>query len=215
MSASQFRILSLNCRRFERYDKLLNIKNYCELYSPNLICFQEIFIPNYLAVFSEDYEVYVNVETNQKIGTALAIRKGIKIIDFAMCNHGRIIGIKLSNVQVWNVYAASGSGNKKARELFFRETLPNLMAIWKDDTKHIVQAGDHNCTQRYADSENIAWQRHHVQQGLLDHMECFGLKDDLLNLKGVGIQGIYSRITNVSKTRIDFIMSNMGMCTDF
>ena len=116
----------------------------CQLYSPNLICFQEIFIPNYLAVFSEDYEVYVNVETNQKIGTALAIRKGIKIIDFAMCNHGRIIGIKLSNVQVWNVYAASGSGNKKARESFFRETLPNLMSIWKDDTKHIVQAGDHN-----------------------------------------------------------------------
>ena len=41
------------------------------------------------------------------------------MIDFAMCNHGRIIGIKLSNVQVWNVYAASGSGNKKARESFF------------------------------------------------------------------------------------------------
>ena len=67
MSASQFKILSLNCRRFERYDKLLNIKNYCELYLPNLICFQEIFIPNHLAVFSEDYEVYVNVEINQKI----------------------------------------------------------------------------------------------------------------------------------------------------
>ena len=47
------------------------------MYSPNLICFQEIFIPNYLAVFSEDYEVYVNVEINQKIGTALAIKKGI------------------------------------------------------------------------------------------------------------------------------------------
>ena len=215
MSASQFRIISLNCRRFERRDKLINIKNYCELFSPDVICFQEIFISNFLTVFSEDYEVYVNVETNQTIGTALAIRQGIKIIDFAMCNHGRIIGIKLSSIQVWNVYAASGSGNKKARELFFRETLPNLMSIWKDDTKHIIQAGDHNCTQRYVDSENIAWQKHHVQQGLLGHMECFGLKDELLNLKGVGIQGIYSRITNVSKTRIDFIMSNTGMCTDF
>ena len=176
MSASQFRIISLNCRRFERRDKLINIKNYCELFSPDVICFQEIFISNFLTVFSEDYEVYVNVETNQTIGTALAIRQGIKIIDFAMCNHGRIIGIKLSSIQVWNVYAASGSGNKKARELFFRETLPNLMSIWKDDTKHIIQAGDHNCTQRYVDSENIAWQKHHVQQGLLGHMECFGLR---------------------------------------
>ena len=84
MSASQFRIISLNCRRFERRDKLINIKNYCELFSPDVICFQEIFISNFLTVFSEDYEVYVNVETNQTIGTALAIRQGIKIIDFAM-----------------------------------------------------------------------------------------------------------------------------------
>ena len=215
MGASQFVILSLNCRRFERYDKLINIKNYCDLYSPDLICFQEVFVPNYLSIFSEDYEVFANVETNQKIGTALAIRKGIRIMDFAMCNLGRIIGIKLSNIQVWNVYAASGSGNKKVRESFFRETLPNLMSIWKDDTKHIVQAGDHNCTQRYADSENVAWQKHHVQQGLLGHMECYGLKDELLNFKGQGIQGIYSRITSVSKTRIDFIMSNTDLCTDF
>ena len=66
MGASQFVILSLNCRRFERYDKLINIKNYCDLYSPDLICFQEVFIPNYLSVFSEDYEVFANVETNKK-----------------------------------------------------------------------------------------------------------------------------------------------------
>ena len=118
MGASQFVILSLNCRRFERYDKLINIKNYCDLYSPDLICFQEVFVPNYLSIFSEDYEVFANVETNQKIGTALAIRKGIKIMDFAMCNLGRIIGIKLSNIQVWNVYAASGSGNKKSENPF-------------------------------------------------------------------------------------------------
>ena len=38
-------------------------------------------------------------------------------------------------------------------------------------------------------------------------MECFGLKDDLLNIKGNNIQDIYSRVTNVSKTRIDFILS--------
>ena len=55
------------------------------------------------------------------------------------------------------------------------------MSIWKNDTKHIIQAGDHNCTQRYADSENIAWQRAHVQQGFLGHIECYGLKDELLN----------------------------------
>ena len=57
--------------------------------------------------FSENYEVHINVEQNQRIGIAIALRKGIKIMDFAMCNHGRIMGIKLSNTQIWNIYAAS------------------------------------------------------------------------------------------------------------
>ena len=46
-------------------------------------------------------------------------------------------------------------------------------------------------------------------------MECFGLKDELLNIKGNDVQGIYSRETNVSKTRIDFILSNTNLCTHF
>ena len=215
MNSSALKILSLNCRRFERHEKLINIKIFCDLSLPDLVCLQEVFIPNVIKVFDQHYQVYVNFEKNQHIGIAVAIRKEIEIMDFVMCDQGRIIGIKLSNTQVWNVYAPSGSGNKKTRETFFRESLPNLMSVWKDATQNIIQAGDHNCTQRYADSENIAWQKHHVQSGLLAQMECFGLKDDLLNIKGSNIQGIYSRVTNVSKTRIDFILSNTNLCTQF
>ena len=91
------------------------------------------------------------------------------------------------------------------RKSDFRESLPNLLAVWKDATQNIIQAGDHNCTQRYADSDNIAWQKHHVQPGLLAQMECFGLRDELINIKGNDVQGIVSRVTNGSKTRIDFI----------
>ena len=215
MASTYFKILSLNCRRFERLDKLLNIKVFCDLNLPDFICFQEIFISNFIKVFNQQYQIYVNFEKNQQIGVAVAIKKDIEIIDFAMCNQGRIIGIKLSNTQVWNVYAPSGSGNKKARETLFRESLPNLMSIWKDATSNIIQAGDHNCTQRYADSENIAWQKHHVQPGLLSRMECFGLRDELLNIRGKDVQDVYSRVTNVSKTRIDFIMSNTNLCREF
>ena len=46
-------------------------------------------------------------------------------------------------------------------------------------------------------------------------MDLFGLRDELLRLEGKDVQGIYSRVTNVSKTRIDFIMSNTDLCTDF
>ena len=38
------------------------------------------------------------------------------------------------NIQIWNVNPQSGSGFKKDRETFFRETLCNLMMNWKDQT---------------------------------------------------------------------------------
>ena len=210
-----FKILSLNARRAERFDKIINIKNFCELYSPHVICFQEIHIQTALKVFSEQYQVFINFHTLQDVGIVTVIKNELKVIDFTMCEEGRIIGIKLPNVQVWNVYAASGSNNKKARETFFRESLPNLMTLWKDQSLHVLQLGDHNCTQRNTDSENVLWQKQHVQPGLKTHMDLFGLKDELLRSRGNNIQGIYSRVTNISKTRIDFILSNTDMCTDF
>ena len=103
MNSSALKILSLNCRRFERHEKLLNIKIFCDLSFPDLVCLQEVFIPNVIKVFDQHYQVYVNFEKNQHIGIAVAIRKEIEIMDFVMCDQGRIIGIKLSNTQVWNV----------------------------------------------------------------------------------------------------------------
>ena len=216
MTFAPLRILSLNTRRIERFDKLTNIKNFCELYSPQIICFQEINIVTALKLFSANYQVFVNYSNNGSfIGIVTVVKKGIKVRDFMLCETGRIIGLKLSNVQVWNIYAASGSHNKKARETFFRETLPNLMTVWKGLTQHVLQIGDHNCTHRTADSENVATQKNHVQAGLIAQIELFGLKDELLRKNGNNIKGIYSRVTNVSKTRIDYIFSNSEMCTDF
>ena len=214
MTCSNFKILSLNTRRIERIDKLTNIKHFCELYSPQIICFQEINIVTALRIFSAQYQVFVNY-SNNFIGTVTVVKKGIKVLDFILCETGRIIGIKLSNVQVWNIYAASGSHNKKAREIFFRETLPNLMTVWQGFNQHVLQLGDHNCTHRIEDSENIERQKSHVQAGLIAQLELFSLKDELLRKKGKHVNGIYSRVTNVSKTRIDFIFSNSEKCIDF
>ena len=214
MASCNFKILSLNTRRIERIDKLTNIKHFCELYSPQIICFQEINIVTALRIFSAQYQVFVNY-SNDFIGTVTVVKKGIKVLDFILCETGRIIGIKLSNVQVWNIYAASGSHNKKAREIFFRETLPNLMTVWQGFNQHVYQLGYHNCTHRIEDSENIERQKSHVQAGLIAQLELFSLKDELLRKKGKHVKGIYSRVTNVSKTRIDFIFSNSEKCIDF
>ena len=86
MVTNNLKILSLNCRRFERQEKLLNIKYFCELHLADVCCFQEAFIPNVLKIFSHDYQVYVNFDKNQQIGVAVLIKKELRILDFAYQN---------------------------------------------------------------------------------------------------------------------------------
>ena len=83
---------------------------------------------------------------------------------------------------------------------------------WKDTTKYIFQSGDHNCTHRLADSLYNGAQ--HLKAGLIKHMQIHGLSDDFLNIHGNDAV-MYSRITNTSKTRIDYILSNSKACSYF
>ena len=43
------------------------------------------------------------------------------IEDLILGSSGRILGVKLENIQIWNVYPKSGSAFKRDREIFFRE----------------------------------------------------------------------------------------------
>ena len=140
-------------------------------------------------------------------------KKKLEINDVILSSDGRIIAIKLSDLQVWNIYAPSGSENKKKRDLFFREAVSNLMSLWKDKTTKTIQMGDFNCAQRLEDSENVKYQKSHIQDSLLELLKEFHLKDELYKVKNKKISGIYSRETVISKTRIDFICSNIKCCT--
>ena len=126
--------------------------------------------------------------------------------------NGRIIGVKINDVQIWNIYPISGTGHKKDRDIFFKETLCNYMMNWKDHTKYVVQSGDHNCTHRKEDS--LYNPEQHLQQSLVKHMKINGLQDDYIAVNG-NSSLIYSRETNKSKTRIDYILSNTKKCTSF
>ena len=134
------------------------------------------------------------------------------ISDVMIGNNGRIIGVKVNNSQFWNIYPKSGSAHKKERELFFRETLCNLFMNWKDSSEFIFQSGDHNCTHREEDSMNNRQQ--HMQPGLIKHMQINGLSDDFIKVHGSD-QIMYSRITQHSSTRIDYVMSNTKKCVYF
>ena len=194
--------------------KIRQFYQFFEPYDPVLVSIQEINVASALKVFSDKYQVYVNLEQESVdgIGIATLVKKDVKISDVIIGKNGRIIGIKLNCIQFWNIYPKSGSAHKKERELFFRETLSNLFVNWKDATEFIFQSGDHNCTHREADSLNNRQQ--HMQPGLIKHMQIHGLGDDFIKVHGDD-QVMYSRITQNSSTRIDYVMSNSNKCYYF
>ena len=83
---------------------------------------------------------------------------------------------------------------------------------WKDEGKYIFQVGDHNCTHREEDSINNPKQ--HKQAGLIHQMKIMGLKDSFVQYFGE-TERQYSRVTNISATRIDLILSNTKSCKEF
>ena len=188
--------------------------HFFEAYDPLLVCIQEINIMNAIKVFSNKFQVYVNMEPGAKdgIGIVTLVKTGLETEDIIIGKNGRIIGIKIRNVQIWNIYPKSGSAHKREREIFFREILCNLFMNWKDSTEFIIQSGDHNCTHREQDSVNNSQQ--HMQPALVKHMQIHGLADDFIRVHGSRTI-MYSRITRNSSTRIDYVLSNTNKCSDF
>ena len=213
MDISAFNVLNFNASRTSSVRKIENFLNFLDPYDPIFVTIQEINVSSALKVFSRKFQILVNLEMGTKdgIGIVSLIKKGIQISDSIIGINGRIIGVKVMDIQIWNVYPKSGSGFKKSRETFFREDLCSLMMNWKDSTKYIIEMGDHNCIHRVSDSLHNGGQ--HLQPGLIKHMQIHGLSDDFINVHGDII--MYSRITNISSTRIDYILSNTNACSYF
>ena len=192
MDFSAFNVLNFNASRTSNLSKIENFLSFLDPYDPIFVSIQEINIFNALKVFSKKFQVLVNIENDSKdgIGIVSLVKKGIPILDSIIGLNGRIIGLKLRDIQLWNVYPQSGSGFKASREKFFREDLCSLMMNWKDSTKYIIELGDHNCIHR--DSDSLHNSAQHLQPGLIKHMQIHGLSDDFLNIHGDII--MYSRI---------------------
>ena len=86
------------------------------------------------------------------MGIVTLVKHGIQVNDIIVGLNGRILGVRIGDAQIWNIYPKSGSSFKKDREVFFREELSELFIQWKDTTKYIYQIGDHNCIHRKEDS---------------------------------------------------------------
>ena len=214
MAIQQIEIININASRISNLGRVNDLFIYLTNLNPTVVCIQEINVFSVLSIFRGYYQIFVNyyLEGNNNIGIVTLIKNDVKIVDQLISLDGRILGIKCKTVQIWNVYPLSGAENKKQRESFFRETLNNLMVNWKDHTKYLFQLGDHNCIYRKEDSLNNPVQ--HMQQGLISHLKIHGLNDGFTQVHGEQTI-MYSRVTNRSATRIDYIFSNSKNCSSF
>ena len=201
----KLRILNMNAYRMVDSTKIQGIFNMIKIYSPAVVTIQEISIVKALQVFSFYYHVYVNIEETARdnIGMCTLISKNLNVRDQIIGLNGRIIGIKLENVQIWNIYPKSGSQHKNIRETFFRHDLTNSLKVWKDYPSNLVIIGDYNCLHRVEDALNNP----QVQPGLIKFMTQFKLKDDYIQVHGINANE-FSRVTKTSGTRIDTAISN-------
>ena len=209
--------ITANVHRIKSKEKIVELKSLLQKFNPSVVYIQEIGVMMAMEIFRSNYQVFVNLEEDAMdgdgIGIATIIKEGIDVRDIIIGSEGRTIGLKTGNAQFWNIYPKSGSGEKKWRENFFREVLPNMMTNWKDHTDFLSMGGDVNCTHRKKDSENN--QEQHFQAGLRDFLSTFNLKDDYVRLHGEENPVRFSRITNRSKTRIDILTSTLDLCNSF
>ena len=207
-------VINLNASRFRNRGRIEQIYSFLKEYDPYIVCIQEINVATALQVLDGRFQIFINIEKGSKdgIGIVTLVKLGIQIRDVIIGQNGRIIGLLLDNIQIWNVYPKSGSAFRKEREIFFREELTELFVQWKDNTKYIFQIGDHNCTHRMEDSLYNGAQ--HLQKALISHLQVQGLSDDFLNVHGNNAI-MFSRRTENSETRIDYIFSNSKACIYF
>ena len=97
-----FTILNINASRIGKREKLIDLLALINIYSPSVVCIQEINIMTAYRYFQEYFQVIVNREDdkNDDIGIVTLVNKKCKIEQNIIANNGRIIGTKLKQCQI-------------------------------------------------------------------------------------------------------------------
>ena len=167
----KLRFLNFNAYRCVDIQKMRCFLDTIKSFNASVVTIQEIHVGNALKVFQQDFRVIANLEQHSKdlIGICTLVKKDLKVRDVILGENGRIIGILLDSLKVFNVYLKSGTQNRSLREKFFRQDLPHIMKFWDNDQMDLIISGDYNCIHRKQDSLNNP--DAHFQPGLLKFMQ--------------------------------------------
>ena len=97
-------VINLNASRFRNRGRIEQIYSFLKEYDPYIVCIQEINVATALQVFDGRFQIFINIEKGSKdgIGIVTLVKLGIQIRDVIIGQNGRIIGLLLDNIQIWN-----------------------------------------------------------------------------------------------------------------
>ena len=100
---------------------------------------------------SIDYCAYTSLIDGERPGVGVIFKNCLEISDIYALHPGRLLKVKMGQLNFINIYAPAGSGQKNARRTLFNETLVRNLAPMNNLP---ILIGDFNCVISPSDTEN-------------------------------------------------------------
>ena len=197
--AAYFKIVSANIGT-----SMLSLADMLKTDKPEILFLQEVTSPtsDLLArVTGLGYSAECNIDRLHptRPGTAIVWRQTLKVSEVNCLIERRAQSIRVGGETYINVYAPSGSNNKRERAEFFTELFPHLLHI--GGGKLPVLVGDFNAVLSAADTtRNFAAKYCQVLDGLVTQMRY---KDCFRQLYPAGTEYTFHRGALVAQSRLD------------
>ena len=199
MASSNFKVISINIAM-----SILSVNDILRLDKPDLLLVQEI--SNSTQTLSDQvsrlgYSAECNVDPLHPNlpGTALAWKNSIKFSDYKCLIERRAQSIKIGSETYMNIYAPSGTANRKLRWAFFNELFLHLLPAGGE--KLPVLAGDFNAVLTAEDTaRNFAPKYCKVLDNLVTQLNY---TDSFRHLHPTAREYTFHRGANIAQSRLD------------
>lgn len=135
-----YRIATLNITSIRSSVKLDSLKDFLYAADVDIALLQEVTDINLEDIYG--YNVHSNAGNGNALGTAILTKEGIIVQEVEKLTSGRGIACTIHNTRIINVYAPSGSNNRRNRAMFFKY---EIVPLFRGCKNNVILAGDFNC----------------------------------------------------------------------
>lgn len=190
----QLRVLTANVNKISSDRKILALLHFLRDCKCDVVFLQEV-TAEVVASISR-FRVISNVDPETTCGTAILTAPEVEVKDVDILPNGRGTACVIQDILFVNVYAPSGTDNKRLRSAFFSQ---DICPLFYRNRRRIIFGGDFNCVLRDADQEP----RPNKCFELQTFIDTYHLEDTWTSFHP-GVQG-FTYFYNTGRSRLDRI----------